>query len=118
MATHAQQLVYRLLNLMPSSYQRQSLQCLFALFLTAQRLRPRQGKTKSEAALSRFLNRYGWSTRKVIRTARDRIMHRLQTYFESRPGRRPILYAVVDLTCLEKTGNIQGIRRISSPLQP
>ena len=109
MKTHAQWLVYRLLNLMPSSYQQQSLQCLFALFLEAQRPRPRQGKTKSEAALSRFLNRYGWPTRKVIRTTRDRIMHRLQTYFESRPGRRPILYAVVDLTCLEKTGKFKGL---------
>ena len=109
MATHAQQLVYRLLNLMPSSYQQQSLQCLFALFLGAQRPRPRQGKTKSEAALSRFLNRYGWPTRKVVRTSRNRIMHRLQTYFASRPGRRPILYAVVDLTCLEKTGKFKGL---------
>jgi hypothetical protein len=55
--THAQTLVYRLLQLMPSPHMRASLQCLLALFLASPRPRATQGKTKSEASLSRFLNR-------------------------------------------------------------
>jgi hypothetical protein len=76
METHAQDLVYRLLQLMPSPHLRASLQCLLALFLLAQRPRASDAATKSEAALSRFLNCYGWPTRKALQAIRQH-SHRL-----------------------------------------
>ena len=104
METQTQWLVSCLLQLMPSPHQQASLQCLLALFLTAQCRQPRHSQTKSEAALSRFPNHYGWPTTKVIRTTRAKVQRWIHSYFKSRRGRRPIVYAVVDLTCLEKTG--------------
>ena len=69
---HAQQLVYTLLSLMPSEYQRDNLQAMLGLFLEAQgHPLPQHSKTKSASALSRFLNIYSWSTRKLIRTTGD-----------------------------------------------
>lgn len=113
-ATHAQSLVYRLLNLMPSAQMRATLQCLLALFLGSQRPRPQQSQTKSAAALSRFLNRYGWPTDKAIRATRQSLKRLIASYLKSHRGRLPIVYAVVDLTCLEKTGqykDLQGLVR-------
>jgi len=107
--THAQTLVYRLLQLMPSPHMRASLQCLLALFLASPRPRATQAKTKSEASLSRFLNRYGWPTRKAIQTTRQRICRVIDSYLASHRGRLPIVYAVVDLTCLEKTGKYKDL---------
>jgi hypothetical protein len=52
---------------MPNPHLYASLQSLLALFLLAQRPRAKDVATKSEAALSRFLNRYGWPTRKALR---------------------------------------------------
>ena len=109
MENHAQELVYRLMQLMPSAYQSASLQCLLALFLQSQRPRANQGQTKSESALSRFLNRYGWPTRQVIKTTRQHLNRLVQSYFKSHRGRLPIVYAVVDLTCLKKTGKYQNL---------
>jgi hypothetical protein len=43
---------------------RSTLQCLLAFVLESQRPRPQRSQTKSAAALSRFLNRYGWPTGK------------------------------------------------------
>ncbi|MEM9116542.1 MAG: hypothetical protein AAGD09_01530 [Cyanobacteria bacterium P01_F01_bin.56] len=57
-AIHAQTLIYRLLNLMPSALWA-TLQCLLALFLRSQRPRPQHSQTQSAAALSRCLNRDG-----------------------------------------------------------
>jgi hypothetical protein len=52
---HAQQLVYTLLSLMPSQYQRDNLEAMLGLFLEAQGCPlPQHGKTKSASALSRF----------------------------------------------------------------
>ena len=113
-ATHAQELVYRLLQLMPSLQMQASLQCLLALFLDSSRPRPQQSQTKSAAALSRFLNRYGWPTGQAIRSARNRLKCLIASYLKSHRGRLPIVYAVVDLTCLEKTGkykDLQGLVR-------
>ncbi len=71
---HAQGLVYTLLSLMPSTYQKQNLEAMFGLFLEAQgHPLPQYSKSKSPSALSRFLNVYDWSTRGVIRTARNRV---------------------------------------------
>ena len=112
MDNHTQTLVYALLQLMPSVHQQASLTCLLALFLTAQCSQPSDSKTKSESALSRFLNRYGWSTKKVVRTTRSKIKQFMNIAMQSRRGRRPILYAVVDLTCLEKTGKYKDLAEL------
>ncbi len=113
-ATHAQALVYRLLTLMPSAHMRATLQCLLALFLESQRPRPQHSQTKSAAALSRFLNRYGWPTGRAMRATRQSSKRLINSYLESHRGRLPIVYAVVDLTGLEKTGKypeLQGLVR-------
>jgi hypothetical protein len=109
MENHAQELVYRLMQLMPSPHQCASLTCLLALFLQSPRPRANQGQTKSESALSRFLNRYGWPTSKAIKTIRQRLKQVIQSYLNSHRGRLPIVYAVVDLTCLEKTGKYKDL---------
>ena len=93
---------------------RSTLQCLLALFLGSQRPRPQQSQTKSAAALSRFLNRYGWPTGKAVRATRQSLKRLIDSYLKSHRGRLPIVYAVVDLTCLEKTGKypeLQGLVR-------
>jgi len=69
---HAQGLVYSLLCLMPSAYQKASLNAMLGLFLEAQgHPLPQQTQVKSASSLSRFLNHYLWSTRAVIRTPRQ-----------------------------------------------
>jgi hypothetical protein len=56
---HAQQLVYTLLSLMPSQYQRNNLQAMLGLFLEAQgHPLPQHSKTKSASALSRSVSWY------------------------------------------------------------
>ena len=68
---HAQTLVYSLLNLMPTAYQRDNLQAMLGLFLQAKgKPLPEYSQVKSPSALSRFLNENRWSTRRVIRTVR------------------------------------------------
>ena len=69
----------------------------------------KDSKTKSESGLSRFLNIYGWPTRKVVATIRLKIERFINAYCRTRRGRRPILHAIVDLTCLEKTGQYKGL---------
>lgn len=59
---------------MPSTYQQENLEAMFGMFLEAQGYPlPQHSKSKSASALSRFLNIYNWSTRGMIRTARNRI---------------------------------------------
>ena len=66
---HAQGLVYSLLCLMPSVYQKASLQAMLGLFLEQQgHALPEHTRVKSASSLSRFLNHYSWPTRRVIRT--------------------------------------------------
>ncbi len=85
---HAQGLVYTLLNLMPTHYQRSSLQALLGLFLQAQgHPLPQYSKAKSASALSRFLNVYPWSTRQVIRAVRRVTLEQILS--QCRLGRRP-----------------------------
>jgi hypothetical protein len=109
MENYAQTLVYSLMQLMPNAHLRASLQCLLALFLYSQRPRVNQSQTKSEASLSRFLNGYGWPTGKAIQTVRQTCKRIIESYLKSHRGRLPILYAVVDLTCLEKTGKYKDL---------
>jgi hypothetical protein len=104
----AHKLVYELLNLMPSVYQRASLKAMLALFLGVRGMAlPEHANHKSPSALSRFLNLYGWPTMSVIRTLRREV---LEVLLERRKvGRRPILRAVVDLTPLQKSGEFEGL---------
>lgn len=99
---HAQGLVYSLLCLMPSEYQKASLNALFGLFLEAQG-HPLPGHTqvKSASSLSRFLNHYLWSTRSVIRTTRKAVLAQMAHH---RPRKGTPLRVLIDLTTLEKCG--------------
>jgi hypothetical protein len=66
---------------MPSQYQRDNLQALLGLFLEAQGHPfpfPQHSKTKSASALSRSLNIYSWSTRKLIRITRDYVLQQIR----------------------------------------
>ncbi|MEP0896745.1 MULTISPECIES: transposase [Leptolyngbya] len=99
---HAQSLVYSLLCLMPSAYQKASLNALFGLFLEALgHPLPQCTQVKSASSLSRFLNHYTWSTRRVIRATRSAILEQLA---EHRPRRDVPLRVLIDLTTLEKCG--------------
>jgi hypothetical protein len=101
-AVHAQSLVYRLLCLMPSAYQKASLNAMFGLFLEALgHPLPQHTQVKSASSLSRFLNHYSWSTRSVIRTTRKAIFDQLKQH----PLRKDLpLRVILDLTTLEKCG--------------
>ncbi len=67
--------VYTLVSLMPSVYQRENFEAMLGLFLEARGYPlPQHSRAKSPSALSRFLNIYDWSTRKIIRTTRQYIL--------------------------------------------
>ena len=112
---HAQGLVYSLLGLMPSCYQRDSLQALLGLFLQAQgHPLPEHCQVKSASALSRFLNEYPWSTRQMIRQVRQAVLDKLLSY---RPrGRKPCLQVIIDLTSLEKRGKFKAFESLITVL--
>jgi Transposase DDE domain len=99
---YAQQLVYSLLSLMPSMYQKASLNALFGRFLEAQgHPLPQHTQVKSASSLSRFLNHYDWSTRNVIRTTRQTVLQQV-THHPPHPSTP--LRVLIDLTTLEKCG--------------
>lgn len=104
----AQAILYTLLDLMPSPYQRLSLQASLAIFFEPSngKMLPEHSVIKSPAALSRFLNRYGWPTRAVIRATRQQIV--LQLNQVAKMGRRPYLQVIIDLTTLEKRGKFKA----------
>jgi hypothetical protein len=105
---HAQQLVYTLLSLMPSQYQRENFQAMLGLFLEAQgHPLPQHSQTKSASALSRFLNIYDWPTRKIIRITRKQITRAILSFCPKAKGRRPQLQVILDLTTLEKCGKFK-----------
>lgn len=105
---YAQDLVYRLSALMPSRYQRKSLQALLGLFLSATgQARPQHCELVSASGLSRFLNHYDWSSRAVIREVRAEIVR--QVTAQDRYGAKPTLHVVLDLTTLEKVGQFKGL---------
>ena len=108
---HAQDLIYQLLDGMPSAYQRQSLKALLELFLRAQgRPQPEHSQLKSASALSRFLTVYRWSVRHMIRQVRQAIRNELKRY---RPrGRRPYLQVILDMTTLEKRGQFKAFSEL------
>ena len=99
---YAQGLVYSLLCLMPSMYQKASLNALFGRFLEAQgHPLPQHTQVKSASSLSRFLNHYNWSTRSVIRSTRRRVLQQIAQHL---PHPKIPLRVLIDLTCLEKCG--------------
>ena len=99
---HAQELVYSLLCLMPSMYQKASLNALFGLFLDSLGYPlPQHTQVKSASSLSRFLNHYNWSTRSVIRTTRQMVLQQVTAH---PPHPSTPLRVLIDLTCLEKCG--------------
>ena len=87
---------------MPSVYQKASLKAVLGLFLEAQgHALPEHTPIKSASSLSRFFNRYRWSTRQVIRTARAAVLDQLATH----PVRQDVpVRLLIDLTTLRKTG--------------
>lgn len=108
---HAQNLMYQLLDLMPSCYQRDNLNAILALFLKAPGSPlPEHSTLKSASALSRFLTVYTWPVRQMIRQIRQAVQRQLQQY---RPrGRRPHLQVILDLTTLEKRGKFKAFNEL------
>ena len=102
MLQHAQGLVYSLISLMPSVYQKASLKAVLGLFLDAHgHALPEHTQVKSASSLSRFFNRYAWSTRQVIRTTRAAILEQLRAH----PVRKGVpVRLLIDLSTLKKTG--------------
>ncbi len=113
MLAHAQELVYTLAELMPTSYQKDNLEAMLGLFLEAQgHPLPEHCKTKSASALSRFLNINPWSTRDLIRTVRN---HALQQVFSKcSKGRKPFVQVIIDLTTLENRGKFKEFEHLIS----
>lgn len=102
MLHHAQKLVYNLISLMPSTYQKASLEAVLALFLDEQgHALPEHTQVKSASSLSRFFNHYRWSTRQVIRATRSAILEQLTTH----PVRKDVpVRLLIDLSTLKKAG--------------
>jgi hypothetical protein len=107
----AQALISKLMTLMPTHYQQNSLQALLGLFLQATGSPlPEYCKTKSASALSRFLNEYQWSTRQVIRAVRSVVLQQILP--QPRLGCRPTLQVIIDLTTLEKAGKFKQFKHL------
>lgn len=108
---YAQELVYSLVSLMPSSYQKASLNALLGRFLAAQGHRLPQHAQEKSASVSRFLNHYQWSTRAVIRTTRKTILPQLAWH---RQRKNTPLQVLIDLTSLEKCGKFLHLGNLSN----
>lgn len=114
MNTHARSLFCTLVNLFATSYQRESFRALLALFLRGDgQPNPSRSESKSESALSRFLNHYNWSCRNVNHCVRDAAVSSILEYYGSRRGRRHRLLIMIDLTTLEKTGKFTALNLVS-----
>ena len=94
---------------MPSIYQSETLESIIGLFLSGNgNSVPHHCQTKSESAISRFLNYYNWSTRSVIRTIRSYVLNLILS--QTIKGRKPILQVMLDLTTLEKVGKFPHLK--------
>lgn len=88
---------------MPSIYQQETLESVLGLFLSGQgKSVPHHCQTKSESAISRFLNHYKWSTRSLIRYVRSCILNLILSH--RKKGRKPTLEVILDLTTKRKSG--------------
>lgn len=109
MLTHAQELVYSLKELMPTQYQKDNLEAMKVLFLSASgQPLPEHSQTKSPSAISRFLNINPCSTREMIRTHKHVLQTVLKLLRSAGKGRRPFLQVIIDLTTLEKRGKFSA----------
>ena len=109
----AKTLIYTLLALMPTHYQRDSLSAMLGLFLEAEvKPLPHYIQAKSESALSRFLNIYDWSTRKLIRHVREMAIKQIKS--QCSLGRKPSLQVIIDLTTLDKRGKFKAFDNLIS----
>ncbi len=107
----AEELIATLKEVMPTIYQEETLESLLGLFLSGRgNSIPHHCQTKSESAISRFLNYYNWSTRKVIRTVRTYILNLIRS--QQVKGRKPIIQVILDLTTLEKVGNFPHLKEL------
>ena len=107
----AEELLLALKQLMPTIYQQETLESLLGLFLSGKgNGLPHHCQTKSESAISRFLNYYNWSTRSVIRTIRAYILNFILS--GRTQGRKPILQVILDLTTLEKVGKFPNLNNL------
>jgi hypothetical protein len=98
---------------MPTVYQCENLEAMLGLFLQAQgRPLPEYSSTKSNSALSRFLNVYDWPTRACIRQVRSSIIKQILS--ECPKGTRPFLQVIIDLTTLEKCGKFKQFEHLIS----
>jgi len=110
---HAHTLMYTILALMPTRYQRDNLEAMLGLFLAADgKPLPHYSKAKSESALSRFLNTHPWSTRKLIYHVREQAIEQINSHCPL--GRKAFLQVIIDLTTLEKCGKFKGINNLIS----
>lgn len=76
---------------MPSTYQKASLTAMLWLFLETQRhALPEHTPVKSASALSRFLNRYGWPTRQMIRASRQSVDFNSWVLINQVTGHHPV----------------------------
>jgi hypothetical protein len=95
---------------MPSPHQRSSLEALLGLFLQAQgQAVPAHCTSKSASALSRFLNRYDWSTRGVIRATRQAMLKQILGHL---PPTMTTLKVIIDLTTLPQCGKFTHLATV------
>ncbi len=107
--SQSEDLLNTLKQLMPTVYQQETLESILAMFLEGQgHSLPHHCTTKSESAISRFLNYYQWSTRSVIRMVSQSILDLILSLFPL--GRKPTLQVILDLTTLEKVGKFPNIK--------
>ncbi|AEB12853.1 hypothetical protein Marky_2130 [Marinithermus hydrothermalis DSM 14884] len=109
MTQAALSLLWTLLALLPSPHLQESLKALLLLLLHGHgKARPQHSQVKSPSALSRFLNRYPWPTRALIRLARKEAEKALDRA-RKKKGPKPRLLVVLDLVTLEKRGRFQAL---------
>ena len=110
MTTYASPLYHAACRIFQHPALKLSFQALLLLFLHADgRPLPTRSRLKSASALSRFLNRYRWNTRELIRVYRRHVLCTLEQLSRSRRGRKPRLEMIVDLTSLDKEGKFEGL---------
>ncbi|HEU4742463.1 MAG TPA: transposase [Meiothermus sp.] len=109
MTQAALSLLWTLLAQLPTPHLQESLKALLLLFFQGHgKARPQHSKTKSPSALSRFLGRYPWPTRALIRLAREKAQEALDRA-RKRKGPKPRLLAVLDLVTVEKRGQFPAL---------
>ncbi|NER29050.1 MAG: IS701 family transposase, partial [Symploca sp. SIO1C4] len=80
-------------QLMPTIHQQETLESLLGLFLEGRgNSLPHHCSTKSESAISRFLNHYKWSTRSLVRRVRSFLINLILS--QRKKGRKPTLQVI------------------------